>query len=585
MAASLKRPRPSGPSSSRPLKLAAKAAADKASAISYVPKQGEKASSTPEMLNPMLLNADLLGTLKCEYESSTPFPHMRLHEFCDESFLETVRAELATISYHVKANDLYEFFQSDDLKSISEATHPAIATLRETLYGKTFVSAISEITGIELDSSVVDMSAAVYKRGSYLACHDDHNNTRRVAFIIYLVDKEWQTEDGGALDLFNKNTNDGHPSEVAKKLVPAWNSFAMFAVTPDSWHRVAEVVSDTKPRITISGWFHGERKDRPKPPPKPLLKHSLMDILPDPEDAGKEESKPVNFPVEKPEVPVGTVKLSDFITSQYLLPDTMGEVNAHFCRHSSYMLRDCFRKEAFDELMFALHGTTEGAHKGGCGDGNAATSQLWERAPCPQREWHFRACCKAPNESMSAVPRGSDQAIVGKWRRLFLSPEFGAWLRELTSLTAISGSFEARKFDRGHYTLLDDSQFEHPMMLDVVLGCSKKEHVWAEPHGGYVCYMADEEELLTVPLESNALFLVLRDDGCGRFVKYVNVRAPGSRCDLSAEYAIAPLEDTKGEQSASGSSESDEDDYNSDTDEKTMGYGAQAAMIAGHHMG
>ena len=81
-------------------------------------------------------------------------------------------------------------------------------------------------------------------------------------------------------------------------------------------------------------------------------------------------------------------------------------------------------------------------------------------------------------------------------------------MRRLTGLTATSGSFEARRFDRGHYTLLDDSQFSHAMTLDVVLGCSKKEQVWSEPHGGYVCYMADEEELLTVPLESNALFLV-----------------------------------------------------------------------------
>ena len=110
--------------------------------------------------------------------------------------------------------------------------------------------------------------------------------------------------------------------------------------------------------------------------------------------------------------------------------------------------------------------------------------------------------------------------------------------------------------------------------------------MWSEPHGGYVCYMADEEELLTVPLESNALFLVLRDDGSSRFVKYVNVRAPGSRCDLSAEYAIAPFdgdEDVNGE--GGEDSSSGEDVIDSDTDEKTMGYGAQAAMIAGHHMG
>lgn len=43
-----------------------------------------------------------------------------------------------------------------------------------------------------------------------LLCHDDHieEEERRIAFILYLVDKDWTEEDGGHLDLFGKDGTD-----------------------------------------------------------------------------------------------------------------------------------------------------------------------------------------------------------------------------------------------------------------------------------------------------------------------------------------------------------------------------------------
>jgi Rps23 Pro-64 3,4-dihydroxylase Tpa1-like proline 4-hydroxylase len=46
------------------------------------------------------------------------------------------------------------------------------------------------------------MSAAVYERGDVLLCHDDQLEGRRLAYVIYLVDRDWQKEDGGTLDLY-----------------------------------------------------------------------------------------------------------------------------------------------------------------------------------------------------------------------------------------------------------------------------------------------------------------------------------------------------------------------------------------------
>lgn len=46
------------------------------------------------------------------------------------------------------------------------------------------------MTGIELYENV-DMSAALYSDSSYLLCHDDDLSERRIAYIIYLVPKDW----------------------------------------------------------------------------------------------------------------------------------------------------------------------------------------------------------------------------------------------------------------------------------------------------------------------------------------------------------------------------------------------------------
>ena len=70
-----------------------------------------------------------------------------------------------------------------------------------------------------------------------LLCHDDELEGRRVAYILYLVDEDWNSEDGGGLDLFNVDSN-GQPDKITATVQPEWNSLAFFAVTPTSFHQV-----------------------------------------------------------------------------------------------------------------------------------------------------------------------------------------------------------------------------------------------------------------------------------------------------------------------------------------------------------
>lgn len=58
-------------------------------------------------------------------------------------------------------------------------------------------------------------------------------------------------------------SEDGRPGKVHKQLVPTRNSFVFFKVSPLSFHRVDEIVSD-KLRFSLTGWFHADHVSHPE---------------------------------------------------------------------------------------------------------------------------------------------------------------------------------------------------------------------------------------------------------------------------------------------------------------------------------
>ena len=71
---------------------------------------------------------------------------------------------------------------------------------------------------------------------------------RKVAFILYLTEEDWTEADGGMLELFDTDEK-GNPDKIVRKLLPEGNSFALFEVSPVSFHTVSEVLSETKTRL------------------------------------------------------------------------------------------------------------------------------------------------------------------------------------------------------------------------------------------------------------------------------------------------------------------------------------------------
>jgi hypothetical protein len=482
----------------------------------------------------------------CE-RTSAPFAHVVVNDALGpDSFLQSLRGELATIDFHVKSNDLYEFFQSDDLRTCKL---PCVARLRSLMYSERFVQFVRDVTGVaDIDASVVDMSAAVYRSGGYLACHDDELDSRRVAFVLYLVDETWSLDaDGGALDLYDVDAATRMPGKVVHTIAPQWNSLVLFEVCPESYHQVALVTSELKPRLTISGWYHGA------PPLRPA-RAALPAALPFAPLAALGKA------LALAEATDASGALAALVQPRWLRATEA--LNAHFCEHSCINLVGFLRNEVFAATRAEL-----------------ASAALESRAVGPPCHKHYAR--RAPN----AATTPTLLAIA----RLFDSRAFAAFVNALTSLEVVAVRREVRHFSVGGYTLCHDGCVEEGTVLDVVLDLSPAAAVaaapeegattssssppsssssssssssaassaaatadaaalainetdeswaWLPSHGGHICYMDEDSELLTVPPKSNTLSIVM-NNGAMRFVKMIRPSAAAPRDDVWAVLQVA----------------------------------------------
>lgn len=178
-----------------------------------------------------------------------PFPHLEFKNFFKEEKAKLIFNELQKEKFFLKESDLFQFKQTDDLKSTN---NKILQEFRSFLSSKKFIDYMNTITFISLKHSVIDMSGSLYENTDFLLCHDDKIEERKIAYFYYLSDLK--KSDGGYLNLFSSKNN--KPTKIEKQIIPQFNTFAFFLVSEKSFHSVEEVVSK-KQRYAISGWFHG----------------------------------------------------------------------------------------------------------------------------------------------------------------------------------------------------------------------------------------------------------------------------------------------------------------------------------------
>ena len=195
------------------------------------------------MINPVDSNA-----LKKQFLVAKPFPHLVIDNFMNKNSLFELADALKDEEFHPKVSDLFNIYQTNDLVSTNNSS---MKIFYDFFKSKEFIGFCQDITGINFTPDVLDLQGSIYQDKSFLLCHDDKLQGRKIAFLLYFSDMDEKS--GGALTLFD--TKDGVPTKVTQRIYPKINRFACFEVSAISYHEVEEVLVD-KQRLTIGGWLH-----------------------------------------------------------------------------------------------------------------------------------------------------------------------------------------------------------------------------------------------------------------------------------------------------------------------------------------
>ncbi|GMT14810.1 hypothetical protein PFISCL1PPCAC_6107, partial [Pristionchus fissidentatus] len=424
-------------------------------------------------------------------KNGDPFPHVHLDNFIGDGnkVITRLQKELSTMEWRRRENDLYTLSQTVDLKSLKATEAPCLYSFRRFLI-TSVRSWLSDVSGIELTSEV-DSTGSVYTSHDGLLPHSDLIATRHFAFVYYLTDREWSEEDGGFLHLYS--ANDAHePVEVVKSLKPQRNSLVLFEVSANSWHRVAEVLSDRN-RLSINGWFHSTRKL--VPPPVKIQ------------------------PIERFSPKSTDVDLCDLVMDQYQKPEMVAQAKLFFNEESEIMVND-FVEESL----------------------NAAVAESLAKTKfVPMGPPSKRHLMRADSSSL----KGAAKSLY----TILASSSFALYLTHLTGieLDETRMSLQVYRLETGSYSISGDEELEESNKDGYCLDCSLfiGGEGWDDSAGGVIVYAGkgDTQELIRIQPSGRSLALVLREPDVYSFLKYANSAASSPVYSFSLTYYNVPMEE------------------------------------------
>eukprot|EP00536_Pseudo-nitzschia_multiseries_P003813 jgi/Psemu1/318257/estExt_fgenesh1_pm.C_600005 len=317
-----------------------------------------------------------LDSILENYKTAKPFPHSQILNVFRPEFLNACKDEIkAETKVNFKESDLFRVYQSIDFANLDPekaaamkldvTKFPTIARLRDLLYSKEWRSLVESWAGLPEGTLTdkIDCACNCHAPGCHLLCHDDVIGTRKISYIIYLTEENWDgPTEGGALELYgpqtennNDNSNSSSPVPVGRAW-PIFNSMAFFEVLPGrSFHAVQEVTGD-RPRLSLQGWYHA----RDPPPQEELQKATLQQLKslkpPDNEyDNEYDNDETVGTTADQKQLPAKETDaasdpdaftdedrtyLQKYIKKEYLTEDSMNEIQTKFENNSTIQFRN-----------------------------------------------------------------------------------------------------------------------------------------------------------------------------------------------------------------------------------------------------
>lgn len=135
--------------------------------------------------------------------------------------------------------------------------------LEEVIYAfqdESVVNAVSEICGLKNilpDDNLYAGGMSLMSKNNYLSPHLDNSHDKdrqlwRVLNLLFYVTPDWQLENGGNLELWNKGLKES-PIIIESR----FNRLVVMATHQESWHSVNKVVVD-KVRCCVSNYYFSE---------------------------------------------------------------------------------------------------------------------------------------------------------------------------------------------------------------------------------------------------------------------------------------------------------------------------------------
>jgi len=202
------------------------------------------------------------------YLNAKPFPNIIFKKIFNDDYLDIILNEFPdllilndTQNYHVKneiklSNKNYDKFP------------PTIKSFFDFLKSNLFLTFLQNLTSIKeelvADPHLEGGGLHEIKRGGTLKIHTDFNRhpfldlDRRINVLIYL-NKDWKDSYGGHLEFWNQDM-----SKCEKKILPSFNTMAIFSTTDFSNHGHPELLNCPKEMSRKSLALYYFSSGRPK---------------------------------------------------------------------------------------------------------------------------------------------------------------------------------------------------------------------------------------------------------------------------------------------------------------------------------
>jgi Rps23 Pro-64 3,4-dihydroxylase Tpa1-like proline 4-hydroxylase len=478
----------------------------------------------PTIQSSLLLSKDAVGALAARYASAVPYPYVIIKDALDRTFLDACVTEIKDHSrVDFKESDLFKFYQSMDLASVggvgtgngTVADVPHVVRLREILYSAEWRRTVEKIVGLDPNTLTdqVDCACNCHANTCHLLCHDDVIRTRKVSYILYLVDDEWSPADGGALELYASSTplpsassNNGIKVPETFPCIretPKYNALCLFGVEPGvSFHSVQEVTCTRSPRLSLQGWYHwGESADDSNGLQRATLRQlktmrdenrsrkdnddddAYQEYEEDPEDDDATASSDSLSPNSEELLSSrDRAYLSLYLDPSYLQPRALREMRERFEATSSLQLRGLFLPSWAQPVQTALLAEDQGLvasaspidgpdfYHRGVGGG-------WKAVGPPHMRRYLRydapeqSNVRPTSEPLTNSKTSTAGALLFDLRRVLQSSAFARFLERVTGLSAVTGyKGEIRRFRPGRdYTVAHYGLLRPACVLDATL--------------------------------------------------------------------------------------------------------------------